>query len=219
MLLRETYSRDLQNLQDELLRVGGEVEADLVKAVMALIERNLAHSRQVITADVWINEWTLQMTTDSLALIATQQPAAGDLRLLTAVMNIANELERIHDYIKGIGKISLTISRDPIPADITQHLPAMAAQTRSMLRRALVAFAQQDAAAARQISAEDDVVDALFNQTRQAIMPHIIANPARFDELDRIGWANHNLERAADRVSNICEWVIYLADGRFVELV
>ncbi|HIP71906.1 MAG TPA: phosphate signaling complex protein PhoU [Anaerolineae bacterium] len=219
MVLRETYSRDLQNLQDELLRVGGEVEDDLVKAVTALIERNLSQSRQVITADFWINEWTLQMTMDSLTLIATQQPAAGDLRLLTAVMNIANELERIHDYIKGIGKISLTIGRDPIPADITQYLPAMAAQTRSMLRRALAAFAQQDTAAARQIAAEDDAVDALFNQTRQAIMPYIIANPARFEELDRIGWANHNLERAADRVSNICEWVVYLADGRFVELV
>ena len=219
MLLRELFNQDLQSLQDELLRVGGEVEDNLTKSVTALIERNLTQSQQVITADTWINEWTLQMTTDSLVLIATQQPTAGDLRLLTAVMNIANELERIHDYVKGIGKISLTIGRDPIPAGITRHLPPMAAQTRSMLRRALIAFIQQDAAAARQIAAEDDVVDALFNQTRQAIMPHIIAHPTQFDELDRIGWANHNLERAADRVGNICEWVVYLVDGRFVELV
>ncbi|HFQ94042.1 MAG TPA: phosphate signaling complex protein PhoU [Anaerolineae bacterium] len=219
MVLRESFSRDLQNLQDELLRVGGEVEDDLVKAVTALIERNLAQSRQVVTADTWINEWTLQMTTDSLTLIATQQPAAGDLRLLTAVMNIANELERIHDYVKGIGKISLDIGGDPIPADITQYLPEMAGHTGAMLRRALVAFRQKDADAARQIAAEDDLVDALFNQTRKAVIPHVIANPAQFDELDRIGWANHNLERASDRVGNICEWVVYLVDGRFVELV
>lgn len=219
MVLRETFNRDLRNLQDELLRVGGEVEEDLTQAVSSLTKRDLALSQKVIAADEWINEWTLRMTEESLTLIATQQPAAGDLRLLTAVMNIANELERIHDYVKGIGKISLDIGVDTIPADITQYLPEMASQTSAMLHRALIAFSQKDVEAARQIAAEDDVVDALFNQTRKAIIPHVIANPAQFDELDRIGWANHNLERAADRVSNICEWVVYLANGRFVELV
>jgi phosphate transport system protein len=205
-------------LQDEVLLLGSEVEENLVTAVTALVRRDVVRSQRVIAADRGVNERQLALTMDSLKLIATQQPAASDLRLLASVMNIANELERIHDYVKGTGKVSLMIGENSIPIPLTTEFPIMAEKTRFMLHRALDAFVRRDAALARQVVKSDDEIDELFNESLKKISNAFSEGVASFEQLNWLGWVNHNLERSADRVCNICEWVVYTATGHFEEL-
>ncbi len=217
MIVREHFDRDLRHLQDEIIRMGSEVGENLVTAVAALRTRDLKRSQQVIEADHWVNQRQLTLNMEALTLIATQQPTAKDLRLIAAVMNIANELERIHDYAKGIGRISLMMNSDPIPTMLMDEFPAMADKTHSMLHRALDAFINRNEALARAIPAEDDVVDELFNNALRKMTEAFVQNLTSYEDINRLGWANHNLERSADRVGNICEWVGYMITGKFEE--
>lgn len=219
MLVRESFDKNLRHLQDEILRMGSEIEENLLTAVDALKKRDLIRSQQVVAADRWVNELHISLTMESLTLIATQQPAARDLRLIAAVMSIANELERIHDYVKGIGKISLMIGDAFIPDGLLDEFPAMADKTQFMLHRSLAAFVSHDAQMAKAVAADDDTVDALFNVALNKMNKALGQPPSSYDEINRLGWANHNLERAADRVCNICEWVVYTVTGKFEELV
>lgn len=219
MLVREHFDKDLRHLQDEILRMGSEVEENLFTAVDALQKRDLSRSQQVIEADHWVNELQLTLTMESLTLIATQQPTAKDLRLIASVMNIANELERIHDYIKGIGRISIAIGNEPIVAGLIDEFPQMAQLIATMLHRSLDALVNRDADLARAVAADDDAVDQLFNEILHRMNGALAQDLAPFEEINQLGWANHNLERCADRICNICEWIIYTVTGKFEELV
>lgn len=154
---------------------------------------------------------------DALTLIATQQPVAGDMRLIASSLEITGELERINDYVKGIARISLMIGPDPIPAAL-DRLTEMAEMTRYMLQRALDAAAQEDTELARAIPAEDDQVDELFNQIYRNLVTYVTENPSQIEQVNRLEWAAHNLERAADRVINICEWVVYATTAEYIEM-
>jgi phosphate transport system protein len=134
-------------------------------------------------------------------------------------MNIANELERIHDYVKGIGRISLMIGDELVPTELISEFPLMAEKTASMLHRSLDALVNRDALLAKTVAADDDQVDALFNIVLNKMNGALTQNLTSYEEINRLGWANHNLERAADRVCNICEWVVYTVSGKFEELV
>jgi len=217
-MTRQLFERELQHLQDQILQLGSEVEENLVRAVEALKGRNRLVSRQLILADEWINERRVRIGMDGLALIATQQPAAGDMRLIAAVLEIAGELERIHDYAKGIAKINLMIGEDEVPHSLVHLMPQMAENTCQMLRRALDAFSQRDAELARRIPEADDVVDALYYQSYRKIINYVMENPLAIEHANRLEWAAHNLERSADRVTNICEWVVYMVTGKYTEL-
>ena len=217
MIIREHFAKDLDKLRDQIIRMGSEAEDNLDTAVAALIKRNTAVSQQIIDADQWFNNIQLQITMDSLKLIATQQPTASDLRFIASVMGIANELERIHDYIKGIGKISLLIGDDPIPEGVLSEFPLMAEKTKSMLNRAITAFTMRDLEAARNIPRLDDEVDDLYNIIYHNLAAFIMEHPKEIDDMHRLDWANHNLERLADRVSNICEWIVFMITGDFSE--
>ena len=219
MIVREHFEKNLRHLQDEILRMGSEVEENLNQVVDALLKRDINKSQQIIQADKWVNELQLSLTMDSLTLIATQQPTAKDLRLIVAVMSIANELERIHDYVKGIGKINRLIGDDSIPDGLLDEFPLMANKASYMLHRALDAFIDRDDELARAVIASDDEVDKLFKKNLKKMTEAFSQNLAGFEELNRISWANHNLERVADRVCNICEWALYNAVGTFEELV
>jgi phosphate transport system protein len=153
-----------------------------------------------------------------LKLIALQQPAAGDMRLIAAMIDIAGELERIHDYIKGIAKINLLIDETQDVDRLVVFFPEMAEKARKMLHQALDAFTERDADLARKIPALDNDVDELYREAYQQILNFLAANPHEFEDAHRLEWAAHNLERSADRVINICEWVAYMVTGIFVEL-
>ena len=171
----------------------------------------------MIGADRAINERRFAIEGDALTLIATQQPLARDLRTIFAVVEIANELERIADYAKGIAKISVMMPDDPL-LEPGAHLPVMAAKVRDMLHRALQAFVTQDATLARAIPEQDHEVDALHNQVYRELLALITANPNTTDNATYLLWVIHNLERAADRALNICERVVFNVTGEIVEM-
>ena len=214
---RETFDRELRRLQDEILALGSMVEDALTESVETLKRRDFEGSRRLIAQDRLINEKRFAIEADALVLIATQQPMASDLRILASILVIATELERIGDYAKGIARINLMIGEGPLIKPLID-IPRMAEKARAMLRRALDAFIRQDAALARAIPAEDDEVDALFNQVYRELMTFIMADPRNIDQANHLLWAAHNLERAADRVTNICERVIFTVTGKMAEM-
>ena len=214
---RETFERELQRLQDEILALGSMVENAIMESVETLKRRDMEGSRRLIAQDRIINEKRFAIEADALVLIATQQPMAGDLRILAAILMLATELERIVDYAKGIARINLMIGEGPLLKPLID-IPRMAEKARTMLHRALDAFIQRDVALARSIPAEDDEVDALYNQVYLELMTFIMANPRNIDQANHLLWVAHNLERAADRVTNICERVIFTVTGKLAEM-
>jgi phosphate transport system protein len=213
---REMFERELQRLQDETLIMGSMVEHAIMESVRALKQRDLEWSRRVIAQDRTINEKRHAIEADCLIAIATQQPMASDLRTIAAVLDIAHELERIGDYAKGIGTINLRIGEEPLIKPLVD-VPRMAEKTCDMLHRALEAFVQQDTEAALAIPAEDDEVDSLYDQVYRELITYILADPRAIQQANYLLWTAHNLERAADRVTNICERVIFTVTGEVIE--
>jgi phosphate transport system protein len=214
---RENFDRKLQDLMDKVLVLGSMVENALTESVEGLKRKDMEASRRLVAHDRLINERRFEVEADALALIATQQPMARDLRTIAAVLDIASELERIADYAKGIGRINLMIGAEPFIKPLVD-LPAMASRARDMLHKSLEAFVRGDAHLAQAIPGKDDEVDALYNQVYRELLTLIMANPSTIDQANHLLWAAHNLERAADRVTNICERVIFTATGEMVEL-
>ncbi|MBN1875988.1 MAG: phosphate signaling complex protein PhoU [Anaerolineae bacterium] len=215
---RQTLDRELRNLQDDMLILGSMVEDALLESVDYLKKRDMDGSRRVMARDREINEKRFALEGRALALIARHQPVARDLRILAAVLEITTELERIGDYAKGIGKINLLIGDQPLVKPLID-IPRMVDKATSMLHRALDAFVQQDAAAARALSAEDDDVDALYEQVYRELVTYILADPGCLEQANYLLWAAHNLERTADRVCNICERIIFTVTGELMEFV
>jgi len=214
---RETFERELQHLQDEVLVMGSMAEKAIIESVEALKKRDLEAARELIAQDRILNEKRFATEDAALALIATQQPIAGDLRTIAAVLAIISELERIGDYAKGISKINLMMEETPLLKPLVD-IPRMAEKARNMLHQALEAFVQRDVDLARAIPDEDDEVDALYNQVYRELLTFIINDPATIDQATYLLWAAHNLERAADRVINICERVVFTVTGEMVEM-
>lgn len=213
---RIQYQRGLQQVRDDVLVLGSMVGEAVLEAVDALKRRDREMAQRLINYDRTINKRRFEIEDNVLAIIATQQPAARDLRFLAAVLEISTELERIGDYAKGIGRIVLLCGLEPL-IKLPPEIPAMAEKGIDMLRRALDAFANDDVVMAEQIPLEDDEIDALYNKCARDLIDAIIANPKVVDQANYLSWAAHNLERAADRVTNICERILYTVRGDFVE--
>ncbi len=216
-MVRQTFEQELQRLQDEVLILGNMVEQAIIDSVESLKKRDREESRQLIKQDREMNRKRYALESDALTLIATQQPMAGDLRIIAAVLSIVSELERIGDYAKGIAKINLMMGDEPLLKPLID-VPRMAEKARDMLQRALDAFAQRDAELARAIPEADDEIDALYNQVYRELLTFIMADPSTIDQATYLLWVAHNLERAADRVINICERVIFTVTGELVEI-
>ncbi|MFQ5814596.1 MAG: phosphate signaling complex protein PhoU [Anaerolineae bacterium] len=214
---RETFDRELQRLQDEILALGSMVENALTESVEILKRRDMEGSRRLIAQDRLINEKRFAIEADALVVIATQQPMASDLRILAAVLVLATELERIGDYAKGIARINLMIGEGPLIKPLID-VPRMAEKAQSMLHRALDAFVRGDVDLARAIPTEDDEVDGLYNQVYRELMTFIMSDPRNIDQANYLLWVAHNLERAADRVTNICERVVFTVTGEMAEM-
>jgi phosphate transport system protein len=215
-MARIQFTRELERLQDEILLLGSMVRQALSEAVTALCARDLEAARRIINGDREINRRRFTIEDDCLSLIAMQQPAAGDLRLIAAMLEISSELERIGDYAKGISKINLMMGPEPFVKPLID-IPRMCDKVAELLARALDAFVNQDVEAARAIPLEDDLLDDLYNSINRHLIAMILQNPAVIDHANYLSWVAHNLERAGDRVTNICERVVYTVTGEFVE--
>jgi phosphate transport system protein len=214
---RETFERDLQKLQDDLVSLGNMVETAILDSTDSLKRQDLDAARAVVVNDRAINRKRYELESEALILIATQQPMAVDLRVLASVLEIATELERIGDYAKGISKIALLIGEQPLVKPLID-LPRMADKAQSMLHRALDAFVRRDVEMARALPEEDTEIDALYNQVYRELLTFIMADPRVIDQATHLLWVAHNLERAADRVTNICERVVFTVTGKMEEM-
>lgn len=214
---RAHFDLQLRQLQDDLLRLSSVVDKAIDRSVEALKQRDRAAAERIIQDDLLINRQRFDLEERGLMLIATQQPMAGDLRVIASVIHIVTDLERMGDHAEGIAKISLLHGDQPLLKPLID-IPRMADLCRDMLRRAMDAFIARDADAAKQIAAEDDAVDQLYDQIYHELVMFMVADPQTIERATWLLWSAHNLERVADRVTNICERVVFLVTGRMEEM-
>ena len=216
-MIRKTFEHELQQVKDEILMLGSMVEQATLNAMEALKKRDVKASERIYEQDHVINEKRFAIENQCMILIATQQPMARDLRLLASMLDVASEMERMGDYAKGVATINIRMGDQPLLKPLID-LPRMAAKAVDMLHRALTAFMNEDVDAARSIPAEDDEVDALYDQIYRELMTFVIADPKVIERANMLLWAAHNMERMADRVTNICERTVFVVTGEIKEL-
>lgn len=217
MEMRTVFRKKLREVQDDVLAMGSMVEKANTRSIEALKKRDLDLARSIVADDVKINKKRFEIEEECIQLIATQQPMAVDLRAIISVLNIITEIERIADHAEGIAKIVIMIGDEP-PLKPLIDIPRMAQKVNDMLHRSLDAFINRDVDAARQITTEDDEVDHLYNQVFRELLTFMMEDPRTITRATRLVWVAHNLERSADRVTNICERVIFLVTGKMEEL-
>ena len=217
MEMRTTFHKRLREIQDDVLAMGSMVEKALSRSVEALKSRDLDMAHQVIAGDQKVNQKRFEIEEKCVQLIATQQPMASDLRAIISVLNIISEVERIGDHAEGIAKIVIMIGDEP-PLKPLIDIPRMMEKTVSMLHRSLDALVNHDADAAKVIVTEDDEVDNLYDQVFRELLTFMAEDPKTITRATRLIWVAHNLERSADRVTNICERVVFNVTGKMEEI-
>ncbi|MEK7847348.1 MAG: phosphate signaling complex protein PhoU [Chloroflexota bacterium] len=217
MTTRATLEKHLTEIQSDLLVMSSMVTKAISRSVEALKKRDLAAAQKVIEDDILINRKRFDIEDKCVRLLATQQPMAGDLRTLVAVLSIIIDLERIGDHAEGIAKITVMIGNEP-PLKPLIDIPAMAQKATEMLDQSLEAFVNRDEHLARRVIQRDDEIDALYDQVFRELISFMVEDPRTITRATRLSWVAHNLERIADRVTNICERVVFLVTGKMEEL-
>ena len=216
MPTRKTFEHEIQELKDEIIVMGSMVEQAMLDTVDALKKRDLEWSRRIIKQDDLINDKRFSLENRVMIVIATQQPMARDLRVIASILEVISELERMGDYAKGISVINIRMADQPLLKPLID-IPLMAKLGTGMLHRALASFVIEDTVTAKLIPAEDDEVDQLYNQVYRELMSYVISDPSSIERANWLLWAAHNLERFADRVTNICERTVFVETGEYVE--
>ena len=213
---RFTLDQEIRLVQDEIILLGSLVEQAILNSVDALQRRDANAAEEVYSNDRKINAKHYAIENHILITLATQSPLAGDLRFLAAMLEVNTELERIGDYAKGIAKVAMRLADSEYPIPI-REIQQMADLATSMLHRALGAFVAGDIVAAYSIPEEDNKVDELYESTYRKIVEGMINNPDTIELGNQVVWVIHNLERTADRVTNICERIVFIVSGESVE--
>ena len=216
-MIRTNVESQLDEIQDDILALASMVEKAITHAIEALRERDLGASQAVVAFDDVIDEKRFAIEERCVDLLATQQPAARDLRWVIALLHIAVELERMGDYAEGIGKISLMMGDEP-PLKPLIDIPRMAEMSINMLRQSIDALVTRDVDLARRVCDADDEVDALHEQIYNELLLFMIKDPRSIQRATYLLWVTHDLERTADRATNIAERVIYLVTGKMLDL-
>lgn len=199
-----------------LQALGERVQSALADALTALSGRDLMLADHVVRADLAVNKlrFTLEEKA-SEALTATSDPI--EVRRLVATLYVLADLERIGDHAEGIAKVALMLGDSPAIA-VPSVIGLMGEQVQDMVRRTLSILAQQDAAAARRLCEEDDEIDALYDRAYGELLSAMAGDRNIVSEATYLLWVTHNLERIADRATNICERVVFLVTGHVEEL-
>lgn len=214
---RKTFGQEMQEIKDEVLLLSSMVEQAVMNSAEALKNNDLEHARQVLLSDTSINKKRFEIEISIMVLMATQQPIAHDLRRLAASLDICTELERMGDYAKGIATINLRSGGLSLPR-ILRDIYSMAEKAVDMLHRAMTAFAKEDIQTAQAIIQEDDVIDEYYSRLYEEAIHSVLDNPRNIERANYVIWVAHNLERLGDRVTNICERVVYVVTGERPEL-
>ena len=215
-MLRVDLDRQLKQLEQEVVSLAGVVDKAILRSVEALKQRDLEESRQVVQEDDYIDQKRYEIEERCVDLIATQQPMARDLRQIITLLHITVELERMGDYAEGIAKISLNIGNEPTLKPLID-IPRMAEKATNMLRNSIDALVSRDVVKANQVMQDDDEVDDLYDQVYRELLLFMIQDPKTIEKATYLLWAAHDLERIADRATNIAERAIFLVTGKMVE--
>lgn len=216
-MTREVYHKALKDVQNDVQKMAEMAGKALKDAVKALKERDIATSEKVVKNDVKINKKRFKIEEKCIRLIATQQPMAVDLRILTAIISIITDLERIADHAEGIAKISLSIGEEPLAKPLV-NMPKMSEKAISMLEKCMKAFVERDVEAAKAVCNEDDVVDAYYDAIYGELIMIMVRDQKLIKDATYLIWVAHNIERIADRVTNIAERVVYMVTGKMEEM-
>ena len=215
--IRSALDREENQIKDDILRMGSMVEMAIDRSISALKQRDAALAQQVIDDDKKINDMRFKIEEECLTLIATQQPAASDLRTTVASTHIAVELERMADHATGIAKITLRMADQPLLKPLID-VPIMAGIVKEMTRGALDAFVRADADLAREIVKRDDEVDEMYQQIFRELLTYMLEDPKNISRATFLLWVAHNLERIGDRATNLCERTIFISTGQLGDL-
>ena len=216
-MARVLYERELAEIEEDMLVMAGMVGRAIDRSIDSLKNRDISLAHQVVLDDVEVNRKRYETEEKCLELLATQQPLASDLRTIVAILHVIVDLERMGDHAEGIAKVAIMLADEP-PLKPYIDIPRMAAIATDMLEQSLVAFRTRDIILARQISNRDDEVDALYDQVYKELIIYMLNDPKTIERATHVTWIAHNLERIADRVTNICERVVYMVSGHIEEL-
>ncbi len=215
--MRESFEKHIQDLNKDAVDMSEMVVDATCRSIKSLGDQNIELANQIIKDDELINKKRWQIEEKCIHLIALQQPVATDLREIIAVLNIITELERMGDYAEGIARIAIMLGGEPLIRPLI-FTPRMAEKVISMLKRSMQAFVNRDAKTASAICNEDDEVDKLYDEAYHDLLMRMIKDPTLVSKATPLVWAAHNLERSADRVTNICERIIFLVTGEMPQV-
>ena len=216
-MTREVYHKALKGVQDDVLNMAEMVRKAVYDSMESLRNRDIVASKRIIEEDKLINKKRFDIEDKCLLLIATQQPMAIDLRVLAAIINMVTDLERIGDHAEGIAKINISIGDEPLVKPLID-LPKMSEKGLAMLENCMKAFVNRDIEAAKMVCNEDDAVDALYDHAYGELVHIMIGDPKTIQGATYLIWAAHNLERIADRVTNIAERIVFMVTGKMEEM-
>jgi phosphate transport system protein len=216
-MARIDFERHLNEIQEDMLVLAGMVERAIGRSIDALKNRDTELARVVIVEDLDINRKRYETEEKCLELLAMQQPMARDLRTIVAVLHVIIDLERMGDHAEGIAKIAIMLADEP-PLKPYIDIPRMAEIAVRMLRESIEAFKLRDVELARRVCDMDDDVDHLYDQVYRELLVYMLNDPKTIERATHITWIAHNLERIADRVTNICERVVYMVQGTYEEM-
>jgi phosphate transport system protein len=209
------FHAELESLRQTLLMMGGLVEDQFRRVMRALLERDDALAQDVIDRDREVNTHDVEIDEKCVELLALQQPAAGDLRVITTAMKIVTDLERIGDEAVNIAQRVLVLNREPQLKPYID-LPRMAERAQRMVKESLDAFVNRDTAMARRVIDDDNDVDSLRDQIFRELLTYMMGDPKTIPRAIQLMLISRFLERAADHATNIAEMVIYMVESKMV---
>ena len=210
------FDKEIEHLKELLLRMGAMVEDAISESIRALLERDSVAAQRVIDSDTAIDQMELEIDQHTIELIAMMQPAAVDLRFVAAAMKITPELERVADLAVDVCERALELNREP-PLKPLLDIPRLARVTQNMVRQALDAFVRRDAVLAREVIVRDDEVDLLTEQSFRELLTYMLEDSRNISRAIRLTFVGKYFERMADGATNICEMVVYLAEGKVIK--
>jgi phosphate transport system protein len=216
-MTRAEYTSQIRELRDDVVAMASMVDKAVARATQALRHQDVTLSEEIIAADRQINDHRWRTEERALLIIATQAPMASDLRKIAAVISIVTDLERMADHAAGIAKIVIETSNEPLLKPLVD-IPRMSELARAMLADGISAFIESDPDAAREVALRDEEVDRLYDQIFRELLTYMMADTATINRATRLLWAAHNIERIADRVTNICERVVFAVTGNMEEI-
>jgi len=210
------FNKDLENLRNNVLAMGGLVESQLSQAIAAVVSGDSELGLQVAKDDYKVNKLEVAIDEECGRILATRGPTAGDLRLIVAIIKTITDLERIGDEAEKIGFLASKLAAMDRPADSYRELKSLGTHVLHMVRDAMNAFARLDIEEALEVVREDEIVDDEYEAIQRQCMTFMMEDPRSIKRVMNVTWAARSLERIGDHAKNICEYVIYMVRGKDV---